>query len=40
MSWFSRPYLILFLYISPTVFAVVAVFNFAIPRQKKVGDTP
>lgn len=36
MSWYARPYLIFFLYITPTVFAVVTVFHFALPRQIKV----
>ncbi len=36
MSWYGRPYLIIFLYISPTIFSVAAVFHFASFRQKKV----
>ncbi|XP_040581648.1 endoplasmic reticulum metallopeptidase 1 [Lepeophtheirus salmonis] len=35
MSWYSKPYLIFFLYMTPTIKAVVAVFHFALPRQKK-----
>jgi len=35
MSWYSRPWLILPLYMAPTVMAVIAVFHFVLPRQKK-----
>eukprot|EP00094_Tigriopus_californicus_P008285 TCALIF_07981-PA protein Name:"Similar to ermp1 Endoplasmic reticulum metallopeptidase 1 (Xenopus laevis)" AED:0.31 eAED:0.31 QI:0/0.9/0.90/0.90/1/1/11/658/673 len=35
MSWYTRTYLIFFLYVCPTLFAVIAVFNFALPRQRK-----
>lgn len=33
--WFSRPWLIFFLYMVPTICTVIAVFYFALPRQKK-----
>lgn len=36
MTWYARPYLIFFLYVCPTLFSVAAVFNFALPRHKKV----
>ncbi len=36
MSWYSKPWLIILLYIAPTVMSVIAVFWFALPRQKKV----
>lgn len=35
MSWYSRPYLIFFLYMCPTMMTVIAVFYFALPRQKQ-----
>ena len=35
MSWYSKPYLICFLYMAPTMMSVIAVFNFALSRQKK-----
>ena len=35
MSWYSKPYLIFFLYMAPTMMAVIAVLNFALSRQKK-----
>ena len=37
MSWYSKPYLIFFLYIAPTLFTVIAVFYFMLPRHKKVS---
>ena len=36
MSWYAKPWLILFLYVTPTVFAVMAVFNFAMAKQRKI----
>ena len=36
MSWYSKPHLIFFLYIVPTIFSVIAVFYFSLSRQKKV----
>ena len=36
MSWYSKPWLIFFLYMVPTVFSVIAVFHFALPRQRQV----
>jgi len=36
MMWYARPYLVIYLYVTPTLFAVTAVFTFALPRQKKV----
>ena len=38
MSWYSKPYLIFFLYMAPTLFAVIAVFYFMLPRHKKVSQ--
>ena len=38
MSWYSKPYLIFFLYIAPTLFTVIAVFYFMLPRHKKVSE--
>lgn len=38
MSWYSKTYLIFFLYVVPVLFAVMAVYNFALPRQKKVRE--
>ena len=35
MSWYARPWLVLPLYMAPTVMAVIAVFYFVLPRQKK-----
>jgi len=35
MSWYSKPYLICLLYMAPTMMSVIAVFHFALPRQKK-----
>ena len=35
MSWYSKPYLIFFLYMAPTMMSVIAVLNFALSRQKK-----
>lgn len=35
MSWYSRPWLIFFLYMVPTLCTVIAVFYFVLPRQKK-----
>ena len=35
MSWYSKPWLIGPLFMGPTVMAVIAVFFFALPRQKK-----
>jgi len=35
MSWYSRPWLIFFLFMAPTVMTVIAVFFYALPRQKK-----
>lgn len=35
MSWYSRPWLIFPLYMAPTLCTVIAVFVFALPRQKK-----
>jgi len=35
MSWYSRPWLIVVLYMFPVVCTVTAVFVFALPRQKK-----
>ena len=35
MSWYARPWLIAPLYMAPTVMAVIAVFQFVLPRQKK-----
>ncbi|XP_023345863.1 endoplasmic reticulum metallopeptidase 1 isoform X2 [Eurytemora carolleeae] len=35
MSWYSRPWLIFFLYMVPTICTVIAVLYFALPRQKK-----
>ena len=37
MSWYSKPYLIFFLYIAPTLFTVIAVFYFMLPRHKKAS---
>ena len=36
MSWYGRPWWIFFLYMTPTVMSVTAVFSFALPQQKKV----
>ena len=36
MSWYGRPWWIFFLYMTPTVMAVTAVFDFFLPQQKKV----
>lgn len=35
MSWYSRPWLVCPLYMAPTMMAVIAVFHFVLPRQKK-----
>ena len=35
MSWYSKPYLIFFLYMAPTMMSVIAVLHFALARQKK-----
>ncbi len=35
MSWYAKPWLIFFLYMVPTVMSVIAVFYFALPRQKR-----
>ena len=37
MSWYGRPWWIFFLYMTPTVLSVTAVFDFNLPRQKKVS---
>ena len=37
MSWYSKPYLIFLLYIAPTLFTVIAVFYFMLPRHKKAS---
>lgn len=39
MSWYAKPWLIFFLYMVPTVMSVIAVFYFALPRQKQVSYT-
>lgn len=35
MSWYGKPWLIFFLYMVPTVMSVIAVFYFALPRQRQ-----
>jgi hypothetical protein len=35
MSWYAKPWLIAPLYMAPTLMAVIAVFHFVVPNQKK-----
>lgn len=35
MSWYRQPWIILFLYMFPTVCTVIAIFFFALPKHKK-----